>query len=80
MPETGIRLLENRYLIDVWEGELPPTHEELLRVQGVSSVLTMLSDKIDKEVIKAAGESVKVIANYAVGYDNIDLAAIRLLK
>ena len=76
IPTAGIRLLESKYLVDVWEGELPPTHVELMsRVQGVSGLLTMLSDKIDQEVIEAVGPSLKVIANYAVGYDNIDLLA-----
>jgi glyoxylate reductase len=55
---------------------LPPSHEELLkRVQGVDGILSLLTDKIDGEVMDAAGKQLKVISNHAVGFDNIDLPA-----
>lgn len=56
--------------------EVPPTRQELLdAVGGASGLLTMVTDQIDAEVLDAAGPQLQVVANMAVGYDNIDLAA-----
>lgn len=50
------------------------THEELLtRVKGASAIVCLLSDIIDEAVIDAAGPQLKIIANYAVGFNNIDI-------
>jgi len=61
--------------LEVFMGqERPPTREELLTgIKGVSAVISLLTEKMDGEVMDAAGESLKIIANYAVGYDNIDI-------
>ncbi len=76
IPGPGLNLLRDQCEVDVWEEELPPEKGMLLqRVRGANGLLTMLSDRIDAEVMDAAGESLRVVANYAVGYDNIDLAA-----
>ncbi|MBQ9527476.1 MAG: D-glycerate dehydrogenase [Fretibacterium sp.] len=57
------------------EAPRPATKEELLAgVKGMDAIVTMLNDKVDAEVITAAGPQLKLIANYAVGYNNIDLA------
>lgn len=61
---------------DIWPGELPPPREVLLeRVKGVEGILSLLTSKIDDDVMAAAGPNLKVISNYAVGYDNIDIPA-----
>ncbi|UZN22778.1 D-glycerate dehydrogenase [bacterium 3DAC] len=75
IPEEGLKLLKERgWDIYIHEDELPPSREELLRrVQGADAILSLLTDKIDKEVFDAAGENLKIVANYAVGYDNIDI-------
>lgn len=53
----------------------PPRRVELKkRVKGAHAILSLLTEKIDKEIIDAAGTQLKIIANYAVGYDNIDCA------
>lgn len=44
---------------------------------GAEAILTMLTDKIDGGVMDAAGKQLKIIANYAVGFDNIDLEAAK---
>jgi glyoxylate reductase len=44
-------------------------------LQGVDGLLSLLTDKIDGEVMDAAGPGLKVISNYAVGFDNIDVDA-----
>jgi glyoxylate reductase len=60
----------------VWQDELPPSHGELYGlVDGAAGILCLLSDRVDEGVMEAAGSNLKVICNYAVGYDNIDLAA-----
>lgn len=56
--------------------EFPPSREELLSaVRGASGLVTMVTDRIDAEVLDAAGDQLQVVANMAVGYDNIDVAA-----
>jgi lactate dehydrogenase-like 2-hydroxyacid dehydrogenase len=62
--------------MDLWEDDLPPPRDELLRrVAGCDGVLTLLTDKVDDAFLDAAGPRLKVVSNYAVGYDNIDVPA-----
>jgi glyoxylate reductase len=69
------------YEVDVFErDEVIPRDELLKRVKGVDALLPLLTDKIDDEVFEAAGPSLKIVANYAVGFDNIDLAAAKKRK
>ena len=49
-------------------------------VKGAAAILALLTDKIDDAVLAAAGRSLKIVANYAVGFDNVDLAACRKRK
>ena len=52
--------------------------EELLRrVAGADAILSLLTERVDGELLDAAGPQLKVVANVAVGYDNIDVAACR---
>ena len=61
---------------DIWQGELPPDRDVLLdRVRGIAGLLCLLTDRIDAEVMDAAGPRLKVISNHAVGFDNIDVPA-----
>ena len=50
-------------------------HELLDKMRGRDGILPLLTDRIDAEVMEAAGKKLKVIANYAVGFNNIDLPA-----
>ena len=60
---------------------MPPRREELLRnARGVDGLLCLLTDKIDHEVMDAAGAHLKVISNLAVGFDNIDVNAATARK
>lgn len=53
----------------------PLSRDELKNfVVGSSAILSLLTDKIDGEIMSAAGQNLKIVANYAVGFDNIDLA------
>jgi glyoxylate reductase len=61
--------------IDVWEGDMPPSYEELVaRSKGCEGVLTMLTEKIDAAYMDAV-PTLKVISQCAVGVNNIDLKA-----
>jgi glyoxylate reductase len=75
IPEEGINLLKEKgYDVEVsdFDGVLP--REQLLeKVRGADAVLPLLTDKVDAEFFEAAGPQLKIVANYAVGYDNIDV-------
>jgi lactate dehydrogenase-like 2-hydroxyacid dehydrogenase len=61
---------------DVWPDELPPPRDELLRrVEGIDGLLSLLTDRVDDELLDRAGPRLKVVSNYAVGFDNIDVPA-----
>jgi lactate dehydrogenase-like 2-hydroxyacid dehydrogenase len=76
IPEDGLRLVREATDADIWPEELPPPRDELLRrVTGVDGVLALLTDKVDDEFLDAAGPQLKVVSNFAVGFDNIDVAA-----
>ena len=61
---------------EIWQDELPPPREVLLeKVRGLDGLLCLLTDRIDGELMDAAGPGLKVISNHAVGVDNIDLPA-----
>jgi len=76
IPDSGLRKLQAKCEVKVHEGELPPTREELLaNVRGIDGLLSLLTDKIDAGIMDAAGGQLKVISNYAVGYNNIDVKA-----
>jgi len=58
----------------VWDDELPPPRDELLRaVEGCDGILTLLTDRVDAELLDRAGPQLKVVSNYAVGFDNVDV-------
>jgi glyoxylate reductase len=76
IPDEGLAAIGEACDIDVWEDELPPPRDELLqRVAGCDGILTLLTDRVDDELLDAAGAQLRVVSNYAVGYDNIDVAA-----
>ncbi len=66
--------LRERAEVDVYQGEGAIPREDLLkRVQGVDGALTILTERVDAEFLDAAGPGLKIVANHAVGYDNIDV-------
>ena len=76
IPEEGLDAVRAACEMDLWEDDLPPPRDELLRrVAGVDGVLTLLTDRVDDEFLDAAGPGLRVVSNYAVGFDNIDVAA-----
>ena len=76
IPEIAIELLSKSCDVRVHEGALPPTRDELIQgVEGCHGILSLLSDRIDDEVLDAAGSNLRVVSNFAVGFNNIDIAA-----
>jgi glyoxylate reductase len=64
--------------VDLYEGPDAIPREELLRrVAGKQALMCLLTDRVDDAVLDAAGPSLKIVANIAVGYDNLDVAAAR---
>jgi len=64
----------------VWPEPRPPSREEFLAgIRGADAVITMVTDRIDDEVLDRA-LSLRVVANVAVGYDNLDIAALTRRK
>jgi len=75
LPGQGLERLRDLCEVTVFPEDRNMTKEELLEIiPGQDAVITMLANPIDSEVI-GAGQKLKVIANYAVGFNNIDLAA-----
>ena len=76
IPDEGLAAITAACDADVWPEALPPPRDELLRrVQGCSGILTLLTDRVDDELLDAAGPGLRVVSNYAVGYDNVDVDA-----
>ena len=76
IPDAGLKLLkkDKRIVLDVYEvDQIIPRKELLKRAKGATVILSILTDKMDAQLFDAAGPSLKMIANYAVGFDNIDL-------
>lgn len=78
LQEEVIAYLREHVEVDMWEHEemVMPREELLARVRDVDAVLSMLSERIDAELFEAAPK-LKVVANMAVGYNNIDVEAAR---
>jgi glyoxylate reductase len=77
-PERVRAELERSFEVDVHDAVWPPEREELLRrVAGRDGLMLMLTDRVDDELLEAAGPQLRVVADYAVGIDNIDLEACR---
>lgn len=75
IPEIGLNKIAMAADVDLWEEQLPPPRAELLRrIAGCHGVLTLLTETVDAEFFEAAGEQLKVVSNFAVGYNNIDVA------
>ena len=79
IPSKGLEMVQNlaaAYDIDVWQDPLPPAYDVLLqKVKGVTGLYSLLTDKIDANLMDTIGPQVKVISQMAVGFDNIDIPA-----
>jgi len=76
IPDDGLRLVLEACDAEVWQDHLPPPRDALLKaIEGCDGVLTLLTDRVDDEFLDRAGTQLKVVSNFAVGYDNIDVPA-----
>ncbi|MCH7685247.1 MAG: D-glycerate dehydrogenase [Planctomycetes bacterium] len=74
-PASGLDKILDACDAEVWNDPLPPPREVLLeKVAGCDGVLTMLTETVDAEFMDTAGDELKVISNFAVGFNNIDVA------
>ena len=72
--EEPRRRLAEHFDFEYWaENERPPRPEVLKRVAGKDALICLLTEKVDRELLDAAGPNLRIIANVAVGYDNIDV-------
>lgn len=75
IPEAGLQMVREACDVRLWEEEFPPSKEVILReVTDCEGLLCLLTDPIDAEIV-AAGERLRVISQFAVGVDNVDLEA-----
>jgi glyoxylate reductase len=76
IPQPGIDLLREHLDVAVNERDRPLTASELKqRASSNDALVTLLTDRIDREVLEAGRGRLKIVANVAVGYDNIDVDA-----
>jgi len=75
LPPRPMAAVLERFDADVWEGppEAIPRDELLRRIRGKPGAITLLTERVDAEFLDAAGPDLRIVANYAVGFDNIDV-------
>ncbi|MGH3143418.1 MAG: hypothetical protein ACRDO9_09850, partial [Gaiellales bacterium] len=70
VPELVRGELEQSFDVDVHDDELPPSRDALVAgVAGCDGLVTMLTDRVDADLLDAAGPRLRIVANYAVGLD-----------
>ena len=75
IPDAGLQLLREATTVEIWDQELPPGPAELdALLEGCDGAITLLTDRIDGSVLDRH-RSLRVVSNFAVGYDNIDVPA-----
>ncbi|KAB2905726.1 MAG: D-glycerate dehydrogenase [Anaerolineae bacterium] len=78
IPAAGLDKITAACEADIWEGDLPPTQDQLAqRVRGVDGIVSLVTDKIDGDIMDTAGKQLKIISQMAVGVDNIDIQAAK---
>jgi len=78
IPAVALERLRAEHTVDAWEDESPIKRDELLkRVAGADAIVSLLTEKIDAELLDAAGKQLRSVSNVAVGYNNIDVPACR---
>jgi glyoxylate reductase len=80
IPDAGLALLRGapQHEIVAWPGDVPQSRAELLEfVRGADALVTLLTEKVDRELLDAAGPQLRSVSNVAVGYNNIDVEACR---
>jgi len=78
IPAIAVEQLRAQHDVVSWDEPVVITREELLkRVKGADAIVSLLTEKVDAELLVAAGPQLKVVSNVAVGYNNIDVPACK---
>lgn len=76
IPAGGLARLKAEHDVNAWESDDVISRPELLSmVAGADAIVSLLTEKIDDELLDAAGPQLKSVSNVAVGYNNIDVPA-----
>ena len=76
IPAGGLARLKAEHDVLAWESDQAISRTELLQmVAGADAIVSLLTEKIDAELLTAAGPQLKSVSNVAVGYNNIDVPA-----
>ena len=76
IPAGGLARLKSEHDVLAWESDQAVSRTELLQmVAGADAIVSLLTEKIDAELLTAAGPQLKSVSNVAVGYNNIDVPA-----
>ena len=76
IPEAGLAALRAEHEVRVWDDDECISRLDSLRlVHGADAVVTLITERVDGEFLDAAGPQLRVVANVAVGYNNVDVAA-----
>ncbi|MBA3551389.1 MAG: D-glycerate dehydrogenase [Actinobacteria bacterium] len=77
LPQPAMDRIAERCDVTLHEGEDAMPRVDLLRdIAGKAGAVTLLTDRVDDELLDAAGDQLVIVANYAVGFDNIDVPAL----
>ncbi len=80
LPDPAMETLKTDFDLSFDPSDLNLTKAQIIAgIKNVDGIISMLSDVIDREVL-GAGRHLKIVANYAVGYNNIDLNAAKTRK
>src|SRR3989338_8990815 len=75
IPKQGLEELYKHCTVKMHRSAKPPSRKQLLSyARAAHALVTVLTEKVDAELF-AAGKNLKIVANYAVGYDNMDVKA-----
>lgn len=76
IPQSAVDRLRAEHDVTSWDSDVTIERSELLqRVKGAESILSLLTERVDAELLDAAGPQLKIVSNVAVGYNNIDVPA-----
>ncbi|XP_071541514.1 glyoxylate reductase/hydroxypyruvate reductase isoform X2 [Panulirus ornatus] len=78
IPQKALDMMNEKFEMDIWHQTHPIPRDELLkRINGKDALFCLLTEKIDKEVLEAAGPNLKVIGTMSVGHDHLSLEEIK---
>ncbi|XP_005105201.1 glyoxylate reductase/hydroxypyruvate reductase [Aplysia californica] len=81
IPPKALQMLQAGCDVNCWDSDEPPSRKGYLdSVRGIDALFCLLTDKIDAELLDAAGPGLKVVSTMSVGHDHIDLQECKARK